>query len=424
LIEPRALACGATALFERVEGTKAASIGLWFPFGSRVEGPLVRGATHFIEHMLFKGTSSRGARSIAQEIDRLGGYMNAFTERECVCLFCTLPGESLGTAIEVLCDMAFRSTFPEDEFEREKTVIVSEIMASMDDPEDVSFDGYLESAWPGSELSRKITGEAKEIAPLGRNALLQYFERMFVPEAAIISIAGAFDPDETAALLSKNLETARRGSKASGTIPFAGEAPVFSAGASRKTARIQQVHFYSGMPMDFSRTNAEYNAISVFNCAFGESMSSRLFQNIREKLGYCYSIYSFFSLASDAGLFTVCGSSSPESFADMTGAVGREIDSLSNGGLSDAEIDDSLSHLAGSSILASEDMETRMKRLARQYLFNREVLSSDELIAALRATAREDVREIAARVALTKERRLYAYGARFKDKAIKWKKTA
>jgi predicted Zn-dependent peptidase len=424
LIEPVALPGGAKLLLERVVGTESASIGFWFPFGSRHEKRLERGATHFCEHMMFKGTSARSALDIAREIDRVGGYLNAFTERECVCFHCVVPASSAISSIRVLCDMIARSSFSESDFAKEKGVIISEIASAEDDPEEAAFDAYLDAVWEDHPLARKITGEAAETAFLTRDSLYSFYSEKMVREGLIVSVAGAVDAEEVRRVLEEEFSS---GFDRVGNRPwtdFPGGRPDFKPSISHKKADSRQVILHCGVPIDYDPSLDEFNALSVFNCAFGDSMSSRLFQNIREEKGYCYSIYSFFSLAADAGLWTVSGSSTKDSFSDFVGSVLKEIDGIRSRPLSDGEIDNAILHLAGSAIMASEDMEHRMKRLARQYLADGKAYSASEGIQALREVGRDRVREIGDRITGSGAMALLAYGSSFKDGDRKWKNRA
>jgi len=428
LIEPIALPGGAKLLLERVGGTSSASIGFWYPYGSRDEAPAERGASHFCEHMMFKGTPSRSARDIAREIDRVGGYLNAFTERECVCFHCTVPSSAVPVALRVLCDMVLRSSFDEAEFDKEKGVIVSEIVSADDDPEEAAFDAYLGSAWPGHPISRKITGEAAEVALLERDGVRDFYARRFMPDGLVVAVAGSVDPEAVRGLLEDGLSLAARLPLSAerpprpAPAPSSGDAPAFRPASAWKKADVRQVILHCGLSVPCGRGLSEYDALTAFNCAFGDSMSSRLFQRIREDKGYCYSVFSFFSLARDASLWTVTGSSTRLSFPRFLDAVLGEIRALASDPLSDAEIDEAILHLSGSALIASEDMEHRMKRMARQYLADGKAYSTDECAAALALTPKEIVRSVGDRIRAAGEPNLLAYGSGFKDGERRWKR--
>lgn len=412
MILPRRLQGGATAILEPIAGTRTVSIGFWFPFGSRHERAGERGYTHFIEHMLFKGTASRSAADIAREIDRLGGYLNAFTEREAVCFHCTLPGEYASTAIDVLTDMLFFSLFPEREFDKEKTVIMNEIMSAEDDPEDISYDNFLKAIWRDNALSLKIAGEAEQVSAILRDALVRFYEERFRLESLLVCVSGAFDPERMIDALEHRMNAVPERRRSSTDDFLSGLCvPAYSKISGYERAGIQQVQLYCGHPISFSKTSRDYNAFTVFNCAFGESMSSRLFQNIREAKGYCYNIFSFFAFADDVGLWCVNGSTARDLFGDLRDAVIGEIRIAAERGMTDKEVMDAVSHLKGSHLIAAEDIEHRMKRLARQYYFNSEVLDMDEGIAELSRITAQDVNAIAQQRISAEDLSVYAYGA-------------
>lgn len=415
MIETRILCGGSTALIENVPGTRTLSIGFWFPFGSRHEGSGRRGYTHFIEHMLFKGTSRRSASDIAREIDRLGGYLNAFTEREAVCFYCTLPASSMETAVDILVDMVFSSTFPEGEFLKERHVILNEILSAQDDPEDISFDEYLEAIWPGSDMSAKIAGEAHEVKAIELEGLRSYYSRNFVPANLLVCAAGALDSNGLVDALNRSIENASetfRHGPADEKALLKGDAPFYNRIREYRRAPMQQVQLYAGLPFRPESTVEEYSLLSVFNCAFGESMSSRLFQNIREALGYCYSVYSFFSLASDIGLWTINGSSSERHFKPFLEAVMEEVRKAETSGLNATEVADAVLHLEGAVIMASEDMEHRMKRLARQKFHNGIVLEIEESLRILKGSTVDEVNAQGRKLLDVRGMSVFAYGSR------------
>jgi predicted Zn-dependent peptidase len=359
--------------------------------------------------MLFKGTQARSASDIARTIDRLGGYLNAFTERESVCFYCTLPADCADTAIEVLCDMIFSSTIPQSEFEKEKTVIINEILSVEDDPEDISYDKFLQSIWPGSPLSGKIAGEANEVEAIRRDELDSFYRSRFRPENLLVCASGAIDEPRFLDSLVRRLDAAGKGA---GPGRAAEEVmPLYRKSVAYERMSIQQVQLYVGQPFELKGDFRDFHAFSVFNCAFGESMSSRLFQNIRENLGYCYSIFSFFAFANDVGLWCVNGSTTGKLFFKLKSAVMDEIRSVITDGLSEMEVRNAVSHLKGSHILAAEDMEHRMKRLARQFYYNGKVLSLDEGLAQIASIDADAVNDIARNRFSLEGFSLFAYGA-------------
>ncbi len=419
MIEALTLSSGATLLMERVSGTRTVSTGFWIGSGSRDEADPQRGMTHFVEHMLFKGTHTRSAGDIAREIDRVGGYLNAFTERECACFHCTLPSDSQETAIDVLSDMVFNSLLGEADIIKEKEVIISEIASAADDPEEASFDAYLKAAWPNSRLSRKITGEIADIRAMDREGLRAHYLRHFVPANTVICAAGNLEPQRFRDMLEARLpEGALRPWRGRENRP----APGFRGGLSRLGTRTGQIILYIGFPIAGRLDRRAYYALSIMNTAFGDSMSSRLFQNIRERYGFCYTIYSFPSLFEEGGLLTICASTAPANFAELADAVLAEVESTRRDGFTRSEIKDAAAHLRGSSLMGLEDMEHRMKRLARQFLAGDPVLDAEEGLQVLETITYEEAQDIAVKVFSTAEPALFAFGPRFRDSRRKWRK--
>lgn len=406
MIHRAALRSGASVLSERVPGAGAVSIGFWFPRGSRHEGEGTRGYSHFVEHMLFKGTPARGAREIAREIDRVGGYINAFTEREHTCVHCVLPLESFRIALDVLCDMVFASSFPETEFEKERSVIINEILSSQDDPEEMANETFLAGIWPDQDLSRPIAGEVDDARSATRDGLYAFYRERYVPGALLVTVAGDLDPEMVASMLDDRLSPGPAAPPAS--VPLV--PPVFSPGSRYVATRMQQVQLYFGTQVDGPFTGKDYYALSVLDCAFGESMSSRLFQKLREGMGYCYTVHSYAGFGTDFALWCVYASTTSGQARSLVDALSDEFSALAEGGITEVEIEEAKSHLAGSLAVASSDMEHRMKRLARQHYFDGVVRGIDESIASIRSIGPAEVAEAAGRICRPAGMALFGYG--------------
>jgi len=400
------LASGATLLLEPVDRTDTLCIGFWFLHGSRDESPGQRGFSHLLEHMLFKGTGKRSALAIAQEIDRVGGIINAFTEKETTCVYTIIPCEHLRLAFDILSDMTVGSLLDPAELEKEKEVIITEIRSIDDSPEEKGHDRYLREMWGDHALAQKITGEVEDVRGAEREALVQFGRQWLVPSNTIIAVAGNFDPREARELAS---------------ALYAGPAPMTRAPRSspswrRRTAfvpdRFNQVQVYAGTSYALDHQVGPYYTSLVFSTAVGESMSSRLFQKLREDLALCYTVYSFRTFFSDTGLWTIYGNTTPAQTRKFLDELDRELRRLLAEPLSSPEIQDAKSHLVGSMILSREDMETRMKRLARQFLMMDRVLSFEESVAALKAVTAEDLQRHAQLCLRGDAFGLVAYGTR------------
>jgi predicted Zn-dependent peptidase len=379
LILSETLASGARLLLEPVDRTDTLCIGIWFLHGSRDEGPEERGFSHFMEHMLFKGTSSRSAMAIAREIDRVGGFLNAFTEKETTCVYALLPKEHMALAFDVLSDMAFSSVLDEREMEKEKAVIVNEILSLDDSPEEKGHERFVRGMWADHALARKITGEVEEVRGINRDRLLEFYGRRFTPANAVIAVAGNFDPSKARDLSAAAFAGMAAPGGAPSRIP-----PPASKFTGFEPDRFTQVQIFAGTTYPLDRDIDHYYDSLVFSTAFGESMSSRLFQSLREELGLCYTVYSFRNFFSDTGLFTIYANATPALAKKLLFALDGELARLVREPLSEAEIEDARSHLVGSMILSKEDMESRMKRMVRQFCMIDRSLEFEESVERIR----------------------------------------
>ncbi len=400
------LASGATLLLEPVDRTDTLCIGFWFLHGSRDEGSEERGYSHLLEHMLFKGTARRSALAIAQEVDRVGGIINAFTEKETTCVYTIIPREHLRLAFDILSDMTVGSLLDEAELEKEKEVIINEIRSVDDSPEEKGHDRYLREMWGDHSLARKITGEVKEVKGTSRESLERFYRQWMIPSNTVIAVAGNFDAGEARSLAEAVFPDGGTTGRAARSAP----------GWQRKVSfvgdRFNQVQIYAGTCYPIGHDVAHYYTSLVFSTGFGESMSCRLFQKLREELGLCYTVYSFRTFFSDTGMWTIYANTTPGQTPRFLESLDGELSRLLREPLSAVEIEDAKSHLVGSMILSREDMETRMKRLVRQYLMMDRILSFEESVAALKAVTPEAASEQAQRCLRPQAFSLLAYGSR------------
>ncbi len=404
------LANGALLLLEPVDRTDTLCIGFWFLHGSRDEGPKERGFSHFLEHMLFKGTARRSALTIAQEIDRVGGIINAFTEKETTCVYTIIPREHLRLAFDVLTDMTVGSLLDETELEKEKEVIVNEIRSVDDSPEEKGHDRYMSEMCGDHPLALKITGEEEEVRGVTREDLRRFYRERFVPANTIIAVAGNF-PLEEVRDLAQSIYTAATPAAAPPPQPPR-TVPSWKQKVAVVPDRFNQVQIYAGTCYSLDHEVDHYYTSLVFSTAFGESMSCRLFQKLREEQALCYTVYSFRSFFSDTGMWTIYANATPALARKFLAALDQELTRLLKEPLSDAEIGDAQSHLVGSMILSREDMETRMKRLVRQHMMMDRILEFDESVAALRKVSAEAVEHCARQCLRKAAFSLLAYGSR------------
>ena len=372
-----AIAPGAELMVDPMPQSKGVAIGLWFPVGSACERDGERGLSHFVEHMVFKGAGQRNAEELSRSIDRVGGFLNAFTERESVCLHCLIPAEHSALALGILLDMAYRPRFDAKEFEREKDVIANEIMAAEDDLEEAAQDEFFAMAYEGHPAARRIAGRVSDVRSATFDALGSFHDERFARGPIAISVAGAVEPEEMARLFAASLP-------ARTVVDPSGQEPVpFVRSRRMVKASGSQVYLFTGLPVDRSISEDDFWRLSAASSAYGESMSSRLFMRIREEQGLCYSISSSFSLSRMAGLWGVSSSTTQAQLPRFAEAYAREARLLYERGLSDTEVDEAVSRIRGLLELASDDPEYRMKRMARQYMYDGTVEPMSSTMARL-----------------------------------------
>lgn len=407
MIQSIQLSSGARIILETVANTDVASIGLWQLSGSRDEGGREAGYSHFLEHMLFKGTAKRSAYQIAQAVERVGGYLNAFTEKEVTCFYCTLPGDNLDLAVDVLTDMYFSSLLDEEEIEKEKAVIVNEIKTVEDNPEEKGQQIYLESLWNTHPLSRKITGEVQQVEKIDKHGLQSFYGGRYSPSMTVITASGKIDSERLLAGL-----TAAFGTGGRGRVSVQRDPPALRLQWQAVPDKFEQVHLYTGTSYTSSSEIAEYYRDLVFNTLFGESMSSRLFQRLREDLGLCYSVSSFRTYFTDVSLWTIYANTIPSLLPDLVEAINEELSRLHQDPPTEREIQDAKSQLKGNMILAREDMENRMKRLFRQVHLTGKAVEYETSLELLGRIDRGDILSIIEKRIRPENFNLLAYGSR------------
>jgi predicted Zn-dependent peptidase len=402
---------GAALAAEYAAGTRSFAAGFWFPLGSRHEAAHERGFVHFVEHMTFKGTARRSASILAGEIDRVGGFMNAFTDRDSICLHCLVPASQWRLALDVLADMAFFSLFEAAEFEREREVIVSEILAARDDPEESAHDEFLSAIWPGDPMARKIAGEPEDLASVTREALYFFYQSNFAPSNLIVTAAGPVDPADVASELSSLLESpsfdGRKVAAARDDIT-----PRFSAVREYRKASIGQVNYFEAIQIEPPFSFSDYYAFAALNGAVGEATSSRLFQALREEQGLCYSVYSIFALGKSECLWLASANVSLGKLPRLAAEMRRILDELGEAPLTEEECGDARSRLSGSFEIALDDPDFRMRRLARQILFSGTYLTTEETLEAIMSLDSESIDAARRRLFCGRPWARFAYGKR------------
>jgi predicted Zn-dependent peptidase len=405
---------GAALAAETAEGARSFAVGFWFPIGSRHEAPQERGFAHFVEHMVFKGSARRGAAELSRVIERVGGYLNAFTDRDSICVHCQVPAAEWRLALDLLVDMLFASAFREEDFQREREVIASEIMSARDDPEECSHDSFLAAIWPGDPLSRRIAGEPEDIRRITRDALREFYRAEFRPSNLLVAAAGPGRPADIAEDLARLLDALPAEGVAAGSLlaPQSREVrtPAFSSASSYESADMEQVHFFEAVQLEPPFSEKDYYALSALNGAIGEASSSRLFLALREDKGLCYSVYSAFAMTKTECLWMAAANASSSGLPELAAETERQLDLLAEKGLGEEESADAVTRLVGSFDVALDDPDFRMRRLARQALFSGEADSADEARAAMAALSPADLDEACDRLLRGRARARFAYG--------------
>ena len=380
---------GARVVFERMEGVRSVSLGIWVGAGSRFERAEEGGSAHFIEHMLFKGTETRTAAQLAEEADALGGQLNAYTTRDNTCFYTRVLDTHLPRAAEVLADMFFRSRFDEADVENEKGVIGEEIDMYEDTPEDVAAENLLGGCFPGA-LGRPVLGTEETLAGLSGRSLRAFMERTYTAPRIAVALAGSFtdaDVDAVARIFAQMPPAERSEPERSAYAPC----------LTLREKAVEQNQLVLGFP-GLETASEERFAMQLFSNILGGSSSSRLFQTVREKHGLCYSIYSFTAGYQDTGLFAVALAANRQSERRALGLTIDELRRIRDDGVTAAELERAREQVTASILMSLESSASRMNRLGYGELFlPRGALTPDELIERYEAVTLADVRSLAQR---------------------------
>jgi predicted Zn-dependent peptidase len=399
LIRRSVLPSGVRILSEQVPGARSATIGYWVAVGSRDETPTTYGSTHFLEHLLFKGTLTRSALDIAVSFDSVGGEHNALTAKEYTCYYAKIQDRDLPMAVDVIADMLTSSVLDADEFDNERGVILEELAMADDDPSDVTSERFFEAVFGEHPLGRPIGGNPETITAVTRDAVWNHYRANYRAQDVVITVAGAVDHDLLVAEVTAALKRAEWNLDAHA-------APVGRRSADDSLVErgsplvvvqrpIEQANIILGMP-GLAAADPRRATLTVLNSIFGGGMSSRLFQEIREKRGLAYSVYSFAPSYSDAGLFGIYAGCSPSKTSQVAELMMSEFARLAKGGVTAEEMRRASGQLSGASALALEDSDTRMSRLGRSELTLGEFLDLDESLRRIALVTADDVRELAA----------------------------
>jgi predicted Zn-dependent peptidase len=382
---------GVRVVTERMPTLKSVTVGVWVNIGSRDEHPSQAGYSHFIEHMLFKGTRKRTSAEISCEIDALGGEMNAFTSRETTTYYVKVLDQQLERALELLSDLFHHSSFAPKEIEKEKQVVLEEIRMVQDDPEDLVQELHMGQVLRRHPLGRSILGREKTIRGLRRQDLLNYIETHYNPAQTVVSIAGNFEQAQLDRLVERYFG---KGRSARAAHLNGRRAPDMHGGVLLKKKRLEQVHLCLGLKGVAAGHQDRY-ALYALNSVLGGSVSSRLFQEVRERRGLVYSIYSFLSGYSDSGLITVYAATRPKEVDRVVDLVCREIQQIGRNSVEEQELERAKTQMKGSLMLSLESSHSRMSKLAKDELTYGRHASLDDMLAQIERVNVEQVFNVA-----------------------------
>lgn len=397
---------GIRLVTERIPTVKSVTIGLWVNAGSRDETPEEAGYSHFIEHMLFKGTASRSATDISREIDALGGEMNAFTTRETTTFYVKVLDQHLPQALDLLSDLFLRSRLSQKEIEKEKQVVLEEIRMVQDDPEDLIQELHTQLVMGTHPLSRPILGRASIIGQIRRQDLLGYMDRHYRPEDIVVAVAGNFDQGKIEKTMTRLFG---RYQAAKGAMSRKRWPAELHGGVTLKQKSLEQVHLCVGL-QGIAAGHQDRYVIYALNSVLGGSVSSRLFQEIREKRGLSYSIYSFLSGYSDTGTVTVYAGTRAEEVDRVLDLVTREIQKLAKRGMASEELKRTKDQMKGGLMLSLESSHSRMNKLAKDELITGTHTSLEEMISEIDAVTEPQVSRVARHLFTTENMALTGLG--------------
>jgi predicted Zn-dependent peptidase len=398
------LPSGLRVVTEALPGTRSVTIGAWVGSGARDEAPEISGASHFLEHLLFKGTATRSARDIAETVESVGGEMNAFTTHEQTVFYVRLPDTELERGIDILSDVVWNPAFRPDDVESERQVILEEIGMRDDTPDDLVHDLFTRAHFPGHPLGREVLGGHDTITAMTRDGIAAYHDAHYEPGNVVIAAAGNLDHDRVLALFE---------ARSPGARPTRPARPRADAAEPRPVAVMQrpteQAHFVLGV-RSIPALDPDRDALNVVNQALGGGMASRLFQEVREQRGLAYSVYSYRAAFDDAGYFAIYAGTAPDRLRETLDVIETELARLVRDGLPDSELAAAKGHLTGSLAMSLETSASRMRRLGRSELVEGEIPTLDSVIARIEAVTAADARRVIDRVFTDAPRTLAVVG--------------
>src|SRR6267154_3038156 len=390
---------GLRVVTEFLPAVRSVALGIWVGVGSRDEDPAHAGATHYLEHLLFKGTSRRTALEISAALDAVGGELNAFTGKEYTCYYARVLDADLPLAIDVLSDMVTSSLIEPRDVDAERNVVLEEIAKNEDDPSDTVHEAFVGKLFGDTPLGRPILGTADSINAITRDQIFEHYQARYTPEHLVVAAAGNLDHDTVVELVKQAFGPVLDRAAEPARPRLTGDQRGYEAGVGTTliSRGIEQANLVLGCEA-LARTDERRFALGVLNAAFGGGMSSRLFQEVREKRGLAYSVYSFSGQHADTGMWGIYVGCLPSKADEVLAICRDEIAKVISGGLDDAELERGKGQLRGSMVLGLEDPSSRMSRLGKSELVYPRLEPVDEIIASINAVTHDDIRAVAAEI--------------------------
>jgi predicted Zn-dependent peptidase len=383
-------ASGIRVLTETMPDLRSVTSGFWVGVGSRDEPQELNGISHFIEHLLFKGTSKRTARQIAEDFDAMGGELNAFSAKEYTCYYSKILDEDVEEAFEVMSDMLKDSQLLPRDLDSERNIILEEIAMHEDSPDDIIHDLFVAALWESHPLGQSVLGHQNVIRTLTRDDVVGYFDRFYRPRNIVVAVAGNIEHDRVVDLINRFLDGENPGERhrRHTVVP---EIRPHTVVYDRPTEQAHIVLGTRGLP----RQSPARFTLAVLDNVLGGGMSSRLFQKVREERSLAYSIFSYHSMYIETGLFAVYAGTSPDNTSAVLEIIKEELDLILEKGITPEELERAKGHIKGSLVLSLEDSGSRMTRLGKAEVCGGEILSMDQLLAKIDAVSVEDVKKLA-----------------------------
>jgi predicted Zn-dependent peptidase len=399
---------GLRVITESLPSVRSAAFGIWAGVGSRDEDTSHAGATHYLEHLLFKGTAKRTALEISAEMDAVGGELNAFTGKEYTCYYARVLDADLPLAISILSDMVTGSLIRPSDVDAERGVILEEIAMNEDDPTDTVQEAFTGELFGDTPLGRPILGTVDSINAITREQIAEHYHARYTPPNLVVAAAGNLNHDEVVERTRREFAAVLGGDALPAPPRLGGQGEATGSGVRLVSRTNEQANLVLGGE-GLARTDDRRFALGVLNAALGGGMSSRLFQEIREKRGLAYSVYSFTAQQADTGMWGIYVGCQPAKADEVLAICRDEVSKVVAGGLSDDELDRGKGQLRGSMVLGLEDPSSRMSRLGKAELVYPRLEPVDEILASIEAVSHEDVRQVAMEV-LTRPRALAVVG--------------